>query len=96
MSLAEPEPLPHCRDNARLGSDLPTPSAMADPVASRSAPSSSAAAHPLVFLAVTLVVGVGAGLGGMLLALLLHLIQHLAYGYSLHAIISPVSLSSTA
>ena len=76
---------------ARLGSDLPTSAAMADPVAAGPAPSSSAAAHPLVFLAVTLLVGVGAGLGGMLLALLLHLIQHLAYGYSLHAIISPIS-----
>ncbi|MES2211758.1 MAG: chloride channel protein [Pseudomonadota bacterium] len=40
-----------------------------------------------VFFA-TLVIGVGAGLSGMLLVYLLHFIQHIAYGYSLHSIIS--------
>ncbi len=89
MSLAESEPLPDRRDKARLGSDLPAPAAAADPVVSGKA--SEAAARPLVLLAVTLLVGIGAGFGGMLLAMLLHLLQHLAYGYSLHAIISPVS-----
>lgn len=40
-----------------------------------------------LFLA-TIVIGVGAGLSGMLLVYLLHFTQHIAYGYSLHAIIS--------
>ncbi|MCB8879566.1 chloride channel protein [Acidisoma cellulosilytica] len=37
---------------------------------------------------VTLLTGVAGGIGGMGLALLLHFIQHIAYGYSLHAVIS--------
>lgn len=45
---------------------------------------------PILLLTVIVVLtGIGAGLGGMLLALLLHAVQHLAYGYSLHSIISP-------
>jgi len=32
--------------------------------------------------------GIAAGLGGMALGMLLHVIQHMAYGYSVHAIIS--------
>lgn len=37
---------------------------------------------------VTVTLGIAAGLGAMALGLLLHFVQHLAYGYSLHAIIS--------
>jgi H+/Cl- antiporter ClcA len=37
---------------------------------------------------VTVMVGIGAGLGAMGLGLLLHFVQHIAYGYSLHAVIS--------
>jgi H+/Cl- antiporter ClcA len=44
-----------------------------------------------VLAAVTVLTGLGAGLGGMLLARMLHFIQHIAYGYSLHAVISPES-----
>jgi H+/Cl- antiporter ClcA len=36
----------------------------------------------------TVTLGVAAGLGAMGLGLLLHFVQHMAYGYSLHAIIS--------
>src|ERR1700760_1806211 len=39
----------------------------------------------------TVLVGIVAGIGGMLLGLLLHLVQHLAYGYSLHELVGPVS-----
>ncbi|MGY0307795.1 chloride channel protein [Edwardsiella tarda] len=39
----------------------------------------------------TLAIGVVAGLAGWLVALLLHSVQHLAYGYSLHAVISEES-----
>jgi H+/Cl- antiporter ClcA len=46
--------------------------------------------------AVSALIGIGAGLGGMLLALLLHAIQHLAYGYSLHQIVSDESFLSGA
>jgi len=45
----------------------------------------------LTLVAVTVAVGVAAGLGGMAVGLLLHFVQHIAYGYSLHAIISPES-----
>ncbi|STD41778.1 Uncharacterised protein [Edwardsiella tarda] len=38
-----------------------------------------------------LAIGVVAGLAGWLVALLLHSVQHLAYGYSLHAVISEES-----
>jgi len=44
-----------------------------------------------MFAFIVILTGVGAGLVGMSLALLLHTVQHLAYGYSLHAIISPES-----
>jgi len=37
---------------------------------------------------VTVMVGIGSGLGGMAFGLLLRLVQHLAYGYSIHSIIS--------
>jgi H+/Cl- antiporter ClcA len=44
---------------------------------------------PWITLAiVTVMVGVAAGLGGMTLGLLLHVVQHVAYGYSMHHIIS--------
>jgi len=42
----------------------------------------------LILAAVTVATGLAAGLGGMLLGLLLHFVQHVAYGYSLHAIVS--------
>lgn len=44
-----------------------------------------------VLMAVTVCVGIGAGLGGMCLALLLHFIQHVAYGYSMHTLMSTQS-----
>lgn len=44
--------------------------------------------HWLTLPALTVAVGVASGLGGMALGLLLHLIQHIAYGYSLHSIVS--------
>jgi H+/Cl- antiporter ClcA len=44
--------------------------------------------HWLILPAVTVAVGVASGLGGMALGLLLHFIQHLAYGYSLHSLVS--------
>lgn len=44
-----------------------------------------------IFAFIVILTGVGAGLAGMALALLLHTVQHLAYGYSLHSIISPES-----
>src|SRR5438270_5980522 len=37
---------------------------------------------------VTVMVGIGSGLGGMAFGLLLRLVQHLAYGYSIHSVIS--------
>src|SRR5882724_11461014 len=40
---------------------------------------------------VTVMVGIAAGLGGMTLGLLLRLVQHVAYGYSIHAIVSSES-----
>ncbi|MGD0646893.1 MAG: chloride channel protein [Acidobacteriaceae bacterium] len=42
----------------------------------------------LTLPAVTVAVGLASGLGGMALGLLLHFIQHVAYGYSLHSLIS--------
>ena len=45
----------------------------------------------LPLAAATVAVGVASGLGGMGLGLLLHFIQHLAFGYSLHSIVSPES-----
>src|SRR5277367_5518937 len=48
----------------------------------------STAKHWLILAAVTVAVGLTSGLGGMLLGLLLHFVQHVAYGYSLHSIIS--------
>lgn len=45
----------------------------------------------LNLLMISVVIGIGAGFLGMSLALLLHYIQHLAYGYSLHLIISDES-----
>jgi H+/Cl- antiporter ClcA len=44
--------------------------------------------HWLTLLAVTVAVGIASGLGGMGLGLLLHFIQHIAYGYSLHSVVS--------
>jgi H+/Cl- antiporter ClcA len=44
--------------------------------------------HWLTLPAVTVAVGFASGLGGMALGLLLHLIQHVAYGYSLHSLVS--------
>jgi H+/Cl- antiporter ClcA len=40
---------------------------------------------------VTVAVGISSGLGGMALGLLLRLVQHIAYGYSLHKIVSSES-----
>jgi H+/Cl- antiporter ClcA len=48
----------------------------------------SAKGRWLTLATVTLAVGVTTGLGGMMLGLLLHFVQHVAYGYSLHAIVS--------
>jgi ABC-type transporter Mla maintaining outer membrane lipid asymmetry permease subunit MlaE len=36
-------------------------------------------------------IGMAAGLGGMALGMVLYGMQHIAYGYSVHAIISPES-----
>src|ERR1700692_3354500 len=44
--------------------------------------------HWLTLPSVTVAVGIASGLGGMALGLLLHFIQHVAYGYSLHSLIS--------
>src|SRR5258708_12984460 len=44
--------------------------------------------HWLTLSAVTVAVGIASGLGGMVLGLLLHFVQHVAYGYSLHSIVS--------
>ncbi|HEY6770432.1 MAG TPA: chloride channel protein [Candidatus Sulfotelmatobacter sp.] len=44
--------------------------------------------HWLTLPAVTVAVGFASGLGGMALGLLLHFIQHVAYGYSLHSLVS--------
>lgn len=41
-----------------------------------------------ILMAVTVCVGVGAGTAGMCLGLLLHYIQHMAYGYSMHRLLS--------
>lgn len=54
----------------------------------RTPTSNSAPKHWLILATATVAVGLTAGLGGMLLGLLLHLVQHVAYGYSLHSIIS--------
>ena len=54
------------------------------------------ARHPhgtssLTFALIVAMIGLAAGLGGMALGMLLYVIQHMAYGYSVHAIISPES-----
>jgi hypothetical protein len=54
----------------------------------RTPTSNSAVEHWLILATVTFATGLAAGLGGMVLGLLLHFIQHVAYGYSLHAIVS--------
>jgi H+/Cl- antiporter ClcA len=51
-------------------------------------PTNSAKPRWLILATVSVVVGLTAGLAGMALALLLHFVQHVAYGYSLHAIVS--------
>ena len=43
------------------------------------------------FAIIVAMIGMAAGLGGMALGMLLHVMQHMAYGYSVHAIISPES-----
>ena len=48
----------------------------------------SAKGRCLILATVTVAVGLAAGLGGMVLGLLLHFVQHVAYGYSLHTIVS--------
>jgi chloride channel protein, CIC family len=50
--------------------------------------SNSAGGRWLILATATVATGLAAGLGGMVLGLLLHFIQHVAYGYSLHAIVS--------
>jgi H+/Cl- antiporter ClcA len=50
--------------------------------------SNSAEGRWLILATVTVATGLAAGLSGMVLGLLLHFIQHVAYGYSLHAIVS--------
>lgn len=45
----------------------------------------------LVLFSVSILVGIGSGLLGMLLVLILHALQHMAYGYSMHLIISDSS-----
>lgn len=50
--------------------------------------SNSAAKRWLILATVTVATGLAAGLSGMVLGLLLHFIQHVAYGYSLHSIVS--------
>ena len=54
----------------------------------RTPTSNSAEGRWLILATATVATGFAAGLGGMVLGLLLHFIQHLAYGYSLHAIVS--------
>jgi H+/Cl- antiporter ClcA len=54
----------------------------------RTPTSHSAAGRWLILAIATVAVGLTAGLGGMVLGLLLHFVQHLAYGYSLHAVVS--------
>jgi H+/Cl- antiporter ClcA len=54
------------------------------------------ARHPqeistFTFALIVAVIGLEAGLGGMALGMLLYVMQHMAYGYSVHAIISPES-----
>lgn len=44
-----------------------------------------------ILMAVTVCVGIGAGVGGMCLGLLLHSLQHVAYGYSMHRLLSTQS-----
>jgi H+/Cl- antiporter ClcA len=44
-----------------------------------------------VLMATTVCVGIIAGVGGMCLGLLLHFIQHVAYGYSMHRLLSTQS-----
>jgi H+/Cl- antiporter ClcA len=51
----------------------------------------SSETHWLTLTAVTVAVGIASGMGGMALALLLRFVQHIAYGYSLHAIVSSES-----
>jgi len=48
----------------------------------------SAARRWLILATATVATGLAAGTGGMMLGLLLRFVQHLAYGYSLHAIVS--------
>jgi H+/Cl- antiporter ClcA len=54
------------------------------------------ARHPhetssLTLAIIVVMIGMAAGLGGMALGMLLYVIQHIAYGYSVHAIISQES-----
>jgi H+/Cl- antiporter ClcA len=44
--------------------------------------------HWLLLTAVAVAVGISSGLGGTALGLLLRFVQHIAYGYSLHALVS--------
>ena len=57
----------------------------ARPVPVAAAPDRSPLSRLILATALT---GIAGGIGGMGLALLLHAIQHIAYGYSLHAVIS--------
>ncbi len=90
MSQDRSQTLPTAR-----GGDLPASVRTAAVPRAAAAPGRAATPAVLrghaVLLVVTVLIGVGAGLSGMALAMLLHLIQHLAYGYSLHAIISQQS-----
>ena len=62
----------------------------------RTPTSNSAEGRWLILATATVATGVAAGLGEMVLGLLLHFIQHIAYGYSLHTIVSHESfLAST-
>lgn len=54
----------------------------------RTPTSKSAEGRWLILAGATVATGVAAGLGGIALGLLLHFVQHVAYGYSLHAIVS--------
>ena len=54
------------------------------------------ARHPhetssLTLAIIVAMIGMAAGLGGMALGMVLYVIQHIAYGYSVHAIISQES-----
>jgi H+/Cl- antiporter ClcA len=92
MSQSSAEPVSSAHGRPSAGSDLFGVELNRSAIGAAATRAAAAPdARPVILAAVTIGIGVGAGLGGMALAMLLHFLQHLAYGYSLTAIISPIS-----